>query len=106
MIEPTESYTKAELDRFADAIIMMLQLVNEQPTIMQTVPHFTPVDRIDDVSANKHVVVSTRLTTLPPVLPNRIAPDQLAQMSLAAIADAIRIASVAKLQNKQVSPRG
>ena len=101
MIEPTESYTRAELDRFADAIIMMLQLVHEQPTILQTVPHFTPVDRIDDVSANKHVVVSARLTTLPPVLPNRIAPDQLAQMPLAAIADAIRTASAAKIQDKK-----
>ena len=101
MIEPTESYTRAELDRFADAIIMMLQLVNEQPTILQTVPHFTPVDRIDDVSANKHVVVSARLTTLPLVLPNRIAPDQLAQMPLATIADAIRIASAAKIQDKK-----
>jgi len=98
MIEPTESYTKTELDRFADSIILMLHLVNEQPTILQTVPHFTPVDRIDDVSANKHVVVSARLTTIPPVLPNRIAPDQLAQMPLEAIAEAIRTASAAKLQ--------
>jgi glycine dehydrogenase len=98
MIEPTESYTKAELDRFADSIIIMLHLVHEQPTILHTVPHFTPVDRIDDVSANKHVVVSARLTTLPQVLPNRIAPDQLAQMPLEAIAEAIRTASAAKLQ--------
>ena len=80
---------------------MMLQLVHEQPTVLQTVPHFTPVDRIDDVSANKHVVVSTRLTTMPPVLPNRIAPDQLAQMPLEAIAEAIRAASTAKLQGKE-----
>jgi glycine dehydrogenase len=98
MIEPTESYTKAELDRFVDSIILMLQLVNMQPTILQTVPHFTPVDRIDDVNANKHVVVSARLTTIPPVLPNRIAPDQLAQMPLEAIAEAIRTASATKLQ--------
>jgi len=98
MIEPTESYTKAELDRFADSIILMLHLVHEQPTILHTVPHFTPVDRIDDVSANKHVVVSIRLTVLPQVLPNRIAPDQLAQMPLEAIAEAIRTASAAKLQ--------
>jgi hypothetical protein len=31
------------------------------------------------------------------VLPNRMAPEQLAQMSLKAIADAIRKASAAKL---------
>ncbi len=97
MIEPTESYTKAELDRFADAVVLMLQLVNERPTILHTVPHFTPVDRIDEVSANRHVVLNERLTTLPPVLPNRIAPNQLARMSLEDIAQAIREASEAKL---------
>jgi glycine dehydrogenase len=97
MIEPTESYTKAELDRFADAIIVMLDLIHTQPTILKTVPHFTPVSRIDEASANKHIVLSERLTTLPDVLPNRIAPADLAQMSLAAIADTIRTASTARL---------
>jgi glycine dehydrogenase len=97
MIEPTESYTKAELDRFADAVILMLQLVNEQPTILQTVPHFTPVDRVDEVHANKHLTFSEPLTTLPEVLPNRITPDQLAQMPLDAIAEAICTASAERL---------
>jgi glycine dehydrogenase len=97
MIEPTESYTKAELDRFADAIILMLRLVNEQPTILQTVPHFTPVGRIDEVNANKHVVLSERLATLPEVLPNRLTPAQLAQMRLEAIAEAICQASAGRL---------
>jgi glycine dehydrogenase len=99
MLEPTESYTKAELDRFADSIILMLHLVHEQPTILHTVPHFTPVDRIDDVRANKYVVVSARLADLPEVLPNRIAPDQLAQMPLETIAEAIRTASAARLKH-------
>jgi glycine dehydrogenase len=97
MIEPTESYTKAELDRFAEAVILMLQLVNEQPTILQTVPHFTPVGRIDEVEANRHLILNQPLTVLPEVLPNRIAPDQLAQMPLNAIADTIRTASAAQL---------
>lgn len=96
MIEPTESYTRAELDRFAEAVILMLHLVNDQPTLLHTVPHFTPVDRIDDVSANKNVVLSERLTTLPEVLPNRLSPAQLAQMPLEAIAEAIRQASAEK----------
>jgi glycine dehydrogenase len=96
MIEPTESYTKAELDRFADAILLMLRLVDDDPAILTTVPHFTPVDKIDDVSANKNVVLSERLVSLAPVLPNRIAPAQLAQMPLADIAEAIRQASAAK----------
>jgi glycine dehydrogenase len=105
MLEPTESYTKAELDRFAEAIILMLHLVNTQPTILHTVPHFTPVDRIDEVSANKQVVVSAPLSTLPEVLPNRIDPDVLAQMPLEAIAEAIRAASTAKLQSEQRADR-
>lgn len=97
MIEPTESYTKAELDRFADAVILMLQLVESQPTVLLTVPHFTPVDKIDDVMANKQIVLSEPLTSLPDVASNRIAPAQLAIMPLEAIAEAIREASAAKL---------
>ncbi len=96
MIEPTESYTKAELDRFAEAIILMLHLVDTQPTLLHTVPHFTPVDRIDEVSANKQVVVSAPLTLMPAVLPNRLDPAVLAQMPLEAIAEAIRHASTAQ----------
>ena len=99
MIEPTESYTQAELDRFAAAVILMLHLVNTQPTILHTVPHFTPVDRIDDVSANKNVVLNEMLTTMPEIVPNRIAPDRLALMPLADIAEAIRAASAVKLQH-------
>jgi glycine dehydrogenase len=101
MIEPTESYTRDELDRFADAVILMLQLVDARPTILLTVPHFTPVDKIDDVTANKQLVLSEPLTTLPEVLPNRIPPVQLATMPLEAIAEAIREASSARLAHHQ-----
>jgi glycine dehydrogenase len=101
MIEPTESYTRDELDRFADAVILMLQLVDARPTILLTVPHFTPVDKIDDVTANKQLVLSEPLTTLPEVLPNRISPVQLATMPLEAIAEAIREASSARLAHHQ-----
>jgi glycine dehydrogenase len=101
MIEPTESYTRDELDRFADAVILMLQLVDTQPTVLLTVPHFTPVDKIDDVTANKQLVLSEPLTTLPEVSPNRISPIQLATMPLEAIAEAIREASSARLTYHQ-----
>ncbi len=101
MIEPTESYTQAELDRFADAVILMLQLVDAQPTILLTVPHFTPVDKIDDVTANKQLVLSEPLTGLPEVVPNRLSPEQLATMPLEAIAEAIREASSARLMHHQ-----
>ena len=101
MIEPTESYTQSELDRFADAVILMLQLVDDQPTVLLTVPHFTPVGKIDDVTANKQLMLSERLTTLPEVVPNRIAPAQLATMPLETIAEAIREASTSRLAHHQ-----
>jgi hypothetical protein len=43
--------------------------------------------------------MSERLTPMSQGVLNRIAPDQLAQMLLKAIADAIRAASTARLQD-------
>lgn len=73
MVEPTESYSKEELDRFADIVTTIHQIVHENPEVLQTVPHFTPVDRIDDLAANKHLCLSEPLTSLPEVLPNRVS---------------------------------
>jgi hypothetical protein len=55
------------------------------------------------VQANKHLVLNERLTVLPKVLPNRLSPEQLAQMPLEAIADAIRKASAEKLARHRES---
>jgi hypothetical protein len=44
-----------------------------------------------------------RLSTVPEVLSNRIAPDQLAQMPLERIVDTIRTASAAKLSTTPIS---
>jgi hypothetical protein len=53
------------------------------------------------VAANKQLMLSEPLTTLPEVLPNRITPGQLAIMPLEAIAEAIREASSARLISHQ-----
>jgi glycine dehydrogenase len=86
MIEPTESYTQAELDRFADAVLAILRLVREKPALLRGAPYFTPVDRVDDVSANRALVLSEPLRTLPPIHPNRLAPRDLAALSIKEIA--------------------
>jgi glycine dehydrogenase len=85
MIEPTESYTKAELDRFADAVLAILRLVREKPETLRGAPYFTPVDRVDDVAANRTLVLSEPLTTLPAMHPNRLAPRDLASLPIAEI---------------------
>ena len=80
MVEPTESYTKAELDRFIEVVKEIQSILNENPEVLLTAPHFTPVDRIDDVNANKNLVFSGQLETLPKILPNRIPPIDLARL--------------------------
>ena len=89
MIEPTESYTKAELDRFADAVIAMKELVVREPSVLLTAPHFTPIDRVDEVSANKKLVLSEAMTALPEVLPDRLSGDALADLEIDAIVETI-----------------
>lgn len=89
MVEPTESYTKAELDRFADAVLAMLDLIEEKPEVLLTVPHFTPIDRVEETAANKKPVLSEKIITLPEILENRKEPQVLWGMPLDDIKAAI-----------------
>jgi len=89
MVEPTESYTKAELDRFADAVLTMLDLIEEKPEVLLTVPHFTPIDRVEETAANKAPVLSEKITSLPEILDNRKEPETLWKMPLNDIKAAI-----------------
>lgn len=85
MIEPTESYTKAELDRFLDIVKAIYHLVNEYPQVLKTVPHFTPVGKVDEVSANKNLNFYEPFTSLPEVLENKVQPHKLASMGVSEI---------------------
>ncbi|MDP4878519.1 MAG: aminomethyl-transferring glycine dehydrogenase subunit GcvPB [Opitutales bacterium] len=80
MIEPTESYTKAELDRFADAVKAIIKLVKEHPQVLNSAPHFTPIDRVEEVEANRDVCLSESLETLPVLNVARITSRELAKM--------------------------
>jgi glycine dehydrogenase len=78
MIEPTESYTKSELDHFVDVLEAIYRMLHEAPEILQTVPHFTPIDRVDEVSANRNLTLSEVLgSALPAVSGNRTDPTTL-----------------------------
>jgi glycine dehydrogenase len=81
MVEPTESYSKAELDDFVETVTTIHKIVHETPEVLQTVPHFTPIDRVDEVLANKNLTLSEPLNwTLIPVLPNRASAQELSHM--------------------------
>lgn len=93
MIEPTESYSKSELDRFCEAILAMLELVREQPAILQQVPLFAPIKRVDEVEANRSLVLHESLLELPKIPNAPVSPDSLHAMPLATIVERILDAS-------------
>lgn len=82
MIEPTESYSKKELDRFCDVVTAIYHLVNEHPEILKTAPHFTPIQKVDEVEANKNLVLSEKLNHLSEIYKNKIDPKILDQTSV------------------------
>jgi glycine dehydrogenase subunit 2 len=57
LIEPTESESKATLDRFIESFHKIVEEIKTTPEIVKTAPHTKPVSRLDEVSAAKHPVL-------------------------------------------------
>jgi glycine dehydrogenase subunit 2 len=55
MIEPTESETVRSLDRFAEAMLEIARDVHERPELILEAPHVTPVARLDEAHAARHL---------------------------------------------------
>lgn len=55
MIEPTETEGKATLDAFAEAMIEIARLAEEDPDALHRAPETTPVSRLDEVGAARHL---------------------------------------------------
>lgn len=72
MIEPTETESREELDAFADA---MLKILQEDPKVVTSAPHETPVGRVNDVWAAKNLVLTWRKLDLLPQAPRPTAAD-------------------------------
>ena len=54
MIEPTETATKDELDRFADTMLQIAKEAEEQPELVTGAPRLTPVSRFDEAAAARN----------------------------------------------------
>ncbi len=87
MFEPTESYSKAELDRFTEAVIAIRKIIREAPTLLNKAPLFTPIDRVDEVAANRQLQLNEPLSKLPEAPTNRIAAKELQASSIQDIYD-------------------
>lgn len=57
MIEPTETENKQTLDAFADALLKIKEEAHNQPEVLVTAPHHTPVGRLDEVKAARDLVL-------------------------------------------------
>ncbi len=55
LIEPTETESKQELDRFIDAMIEILEEAESHAEVVKTSPHTLPVKRLDDVRAAREL---------------------------------------------------
>jgi glycine dehydrogenase subunit 2 len=51
MIEPTETETKDDLDRFADALLQIADEAEKTPELLTGAPRTTPVSRFDEAAA-------------------------------------------------------
>ena len=58
MIEPTETETPETLDTFVDAMISIAQEAKDNPEIVKTAPHSTPVSRLDEARAARKPVLA------------------------------------------------
>jgi glycine dehydrogenase subunit 2 len=58
MIEPTETETKEELDKFIDAMIEIAKLAEDDPDKIKECPLKTPAARIDETSAARKPVLT------------------------------------------------
>jgi glycine dehydrogenase subunit 2 len=60
MIEPTETEGKPGLDAFVAAMRAIAREAAEDPEIVKTAPHGTPVRRVDEVAAARNLVLRWR----------------------------------------------
>ena len=57
LIEPTETESLQTLDAFAEAMLQIADEAHNDPEILKTAPHNTPVGRLDEVKAAKELVL-------------------------------------------------
>ncbi|SVB85239.1 uncharacterized protein METZ01_LOCUS238093, partial [marine metagenome] len=55
------------------------------PQALASAPHFTPIDRVDEVTANRNLVLREKLESLPPIPSNRVAPAELLDLPISKI---------------------
>ncbi len=60
MIEPTETESKPTLDAFVAAMLAIAEEAQQDPDLVKSAPHDTPVRRLDEVKAARELVLTDR----------------------------------------------
>ena len=58
MIEPTESESKKDLDKYIETLV---KIADEKPDIVKNAPVNTPIKRLDEVSATKNQILTWKM---------------------------------------------
>ncbi len=58
MIEPTETESKETLDSFIDAMVQIREEAREDPDLLHSAPHETPISRLDEVRAARQRILT------------------------------------------------
>lgn len=66
MIEPTETESIEMLDSFVEAMLLIAEEAHNDPEMLKTAPHNTPVGRLDEVRAARQLVLCCRPAGLDP----------------------------------------
>jgi len=64
MIEPTETESLQTLDAFAEAMIHIANEAHQNPELLKTAPHDTPVGRLDEIKAAKELVLCCGVSSM------------------------------------------
>jgi glycine dehydrogenase len=92
MIEPTESFTKSELDRFIQVLKGIKTIITKYPEVLNTVPHFTPIKKVDEVKANKELILIDNFDSLPNLPVDDISALNLQSMTIEKVIEEIKLA--------------
>lgn len=57
MIEPTENESLESIDKFVEVMHRIAREAAEQPELVKSAPHNTPISRVDDVQAARHPIL-------------------------------------------------
>jgi glycine dehydrogenase subunit 2 len=76
MIEPTESESREELDLLIDALKQIAREAEENPELVQTAPHSTRLQRLDETTAARKPILRWKAAEAPePVLVDTAAKE-------------------------------